>query len=132
MVPGVDHAEVGPRPAGCGEPLRPALLAHPASEGCTGDAGRCHLQNDLRTDPPALTDPRIVDLQAQGCEVLAEEPTREFALEPSLPLVQILTLKGVHGLTVAAVVLAVSDEVPDQPAAQTAGLRPRCPNLYCL
>ena len=98
MVPGADHAEVSPgRPAAVNvfaqpfSPIQPRKVAQ-------RDAWRRHLQNDLRTYPPALTDPRFVDLEVQRGEVLAEETIRELAPEPSLPLVEVLTLEGVDGL----------------------------------
>jgi hypothetical protein len=47
-----------------------------------------------------------------------------------LPLVEILALEGINGLLVTTMVLSVADEVSDQPAPQTDGLRPRSANLY--
>ena len=51
-----------------------------------------------------------------------KNPFGELTAEPCGPPVQILALEGVHGLTVAAVVLDVADEVADHTAAQTAVL----------
>ena len=119
-----NRPEVCARSPSCSKDLRPALLPHPASEGRTGYPWHRHLQNDLLTNPPALTDTRIVDLKTRRRQVLAEETVRQFAAEPALPLVEIFTLEGIDRLIVAAVMLAVTDEIPDQPAAQSGGFSP--------
>ena len=84
---------------------------------------------DLLADSPTLTDPRLVDLEVQRGEVLAEETVRELAAQPAFPIVEVFALEGVDRLIIAAVMLAVANEVPDQPAAQACGLRPRRPYL---
>src|SRR4029453_2825463 len=48
----------------------------------------------------------------------------------ALPRVEVLSLEGVHGLLVAAVMLSVADEIPNQPTAQTGHPRARCTHLY--
>jgi hypothetical protein len=125
-----DHAEVGARATGLGKSSRPALLPHPAAEGGTRDARGGHLKDYVATHAPALTQPSGIDLQPHRGEVLAEETVGQLTSETAFPLVEILTLKRVHGLLIAAVMLSVAYEVPNQPAATTGRLRPRCAHRY--
>ena len=128
--PGCDHRQVRARSGVGREGLQPAPLPHPTPEGGARDPSRGHLQHHLVADLPPLADPGFVDLQVDSGQVLTEEPVRELTAEPGGPPVQILALEGVHGLTVAAVVLDVADEVADHAAAQTAVLGSRSPQLH--
>ena len=59
-----------------------------------------------------------------------KNPFGDLPAEPLGPSVQILALEGVHGLTVAAVVRDVADEVAHHTAAQTAVLGSGSPELH--
>ena len=129
IVPGAITLRYAPgRPAAVND-LRPALLPHPAAEGRARDPRARHLKDYLLAHAPTLTQAGFVDLESDRGEVLAEETVGQLAPKLALPLVEVLPLKGVDGLLVAAVVLSVADEVPDQPAAQTGRLRPGCAYL---
>ena len=59
-----------------------------------------------------------------------KQPVGQLAAQAGLPGVEVLALEGVDGLLVAAVVLGVPDEVPDQAAAEPAALGPGGPDLH--
>ena len=119
-----DHPQVGTWP-GCGrEGLEPTWAIHPATERGTGDAWVGHLQLDIVTDPPPLTDQGAVHVDAVGREVLAELAGRQRHAELVRPPLEVLDRVGVDGLVVAAVAAAVADVVTDQAAALSVGLAP--------
>jgi hypothetical protein len=82
------------------------------------------------TYAPTLTQAGIVDLESARGEILAEETIGQLAPKPTLPLIEVLPLERVHGLLVAAVVLSVAYEIPNQPTAQTSHPVARCTHLY--
>ena len=84
---------------------------------------------DIGADPPALAEPRLVDVDPPGRQVLPEEPVGQLPAQTLLPAVQIFPRERVHGLVVAAVVLAVADVVTDQSTAQPGLLGPGCAYL---
>jgi len=90
------------------------------------------LQNDLLANPPSFADSRIVDVKTQRGEVLAEETIRKLPAQPALPVVQVLTLKCINRLIIAAVVFAVADEISDESAPQAGGLWAWCSYLNGL
>ena len=126
---GGHHLEVRAAPGVSGEHLEPALLPHPAAEGRAGNAGAGDLELQAGTDPPAFADPGLVDVDAAGGQVLPEESVRQLPAQPDGPAVEILALEGVHRLAIAPMMAAVPDEVPDQAAPQSCGLRTWVANL---
>ena len=119
-VPGLDrartdHPQVGPRPAVRGEELEPSPSPPPSrGRSRTGCAATVTTSSTSSPDPPALADPRLVHVDPGRGQVLAEEAVGQLAAQPLRPAVQVLALERVHRLVVAAVVLAVADEVTDQ------------------
>ena len=62
---------------------------------------------DAFADAPHLADPRRIDVDALGAEVLAEPSGRKFTIQLTLPEPSVLLCVGVERLVEAAVVLAV-------------------------
>jgi hypothetical protein len=110
-----NHFEVCARSAGRGKDLRPALFAHPAPKSRTGDARRRHLENDLVANSPTFADSGVIDIEANGGEILPEKPIRQFPAQPTLPFIEIFALECIDRLIIAAVMFAVADEISDEP-----------------
>jgi hypothetical protein len=127
MVPGTITLRYA---TGRSERPRPALLSHPAAEGRTRDPRSGHLKDHLATHAPTLAQAGFVDLESDRGEILAEETIGQLTPETALPCVEVLPLKRVQSLPVAAVVLSVADEVANEPTPQTSRLRPGCAYLY--
>src|SRR4029450_6766921 len=85
-------------------------LAHPVLEHVARDPDVGDLE-DRGPDPPLLADQRLVDVDAEGGEVLAELPVADLMPEPLDPDVDVLTRERVDRLVGAAVVLLVGHVV---------------------
>ena len=113
-LPGGDHAQVGAGHGRTRERPQPAAFGDPAAERATRYSRDGHRQLQLVPDPPPLADHCTVDVKPGRGEVLAEHTAREGALQDGLPVVEILPGIGMHGLRVAAVILAVTDTVAER------------------
>jgi hypothetical protein len=124
-IAGLDHAQIRAGPCGLREPLDPAVALQPALEGAARDPRARHLQDDVRPDPPTLTDQGAVDVQAQAREVLPEDTVVKRPAQLGLPAVEVLARVGVDGLVDSAVVLHVIHPIAKE-SDLTGALRSRC------
>ena len=115
----LEHPEVDAGPAHPGEPLDPgggveALAAHPRLEGVARGARLDGLQQGA-AHPPPLAQHRLVEVDAGGGEVLAEQPRADRPAELLLPPVEVLLRVGVDRLVGAAVEPRVPHPVALEP-----------------
>ncbi len=120
-----DHGQVGAGATHLGEAAQPALLAHAVPERRARDPRAGHLEHDLGTDRPPVTDQAVVDGEAGRGQILPERPAREGSTELLLPPVELLPGERIDRLPVAAVVPCVTDEVALESAPQASVLGAR-------
>ena len=117
-----DYLQVRPRKPMRHIPFQPTTLSHVHPERAARDPRTRHFQHRL-TDLPARADDRVIHVEPDRREVLAEHAVIELPAQLPAPPVHFLARHGIHRLIVAAVVFAVPDEVPEDAAAEAAVLR---------
>lgn len=117
---GLDHSKVRTRNRPGGKGLDPTMFSEPSGEDPARNSRNGDLQHDPSTDLPTLTDQRVSDVDACGCQILPERSTGQWPSKLGGPDVQVFARIGVDGLIVSAVMPQIAHSITDEPTATDA------------